>query len=179
MTARKMTTIVLTLTLVAVGSIAIAQGRHGGQGGGAGDDAGDGPGGLFAHGRGHGGFGQGMLLGRLADKLDLSDEQRLEIAAIYEACREGASDLRDQLQTARDEHAANHELGVFDETEARVFAETITGIQAELMIDHMRANSEAFNVLTPEQQDELRDLLDNFSDFFGPRHKGRHGTGRG
>lgn len=174
MTKRKLTFTILALSLLTIPFIAIAQGHHGGRG----EGAGDGPGGFFGHDRGHGGFGPGMLLGRLADKLELSDEQRTEIEAIYEASREATSELRDQRDAAREQYRETHEIGVFDETQARQFAETVTGIQAELMVAHMRANAEAFNVLTPEQQDELKDLLEQFGDFFGPHRKGRHGMGR-
>jgi Spy/CpxP family protein refolding chaperone len=47
------------------------------------------------------------------------------------------------------------------------------------MVEHMRTRAEAFNVLTPEQQDELRDLLDDMDWGPGPRGKGRRGSGRG
>ncbi len=39
----------------------------------------------------------------------------------------------------------------------------------------MRTNAEAFNVLTPEQQDELKDLLEQFGDCFGPHMYGCSG----
>ncbi len=73
-----------------------------------------------------------MLLGRLADKLELRDQQRTEIEAIYEASREATSELRDQRDAAREQYRETHEIGVFDETQARQFAETVTGIDAEL-----------------------------------------------
>ena len=177
MTHRTITFTLLTLTVLALPALATAQGHHGRHG--SGDHGAGGPGGFLGHGKGPGGFGPGMLLGRLADRLDLSDEQRTEIEAIYEASRDRTADLRDQLQTAREAFHEDHELGVFDETEARTFAATATGIQAELMVEHMRANAEAFNVLTPEQQDALRDLLEDMGDLFGPGRGGRECPNRG
>jgi Spy/CpxP family protein refolding chaperone len=170
----------LTIALLALPGAVSAQGYHGGPGGGGpGDGLGPGPGGFFGHGGAHDGFGPEMLLGRLADRLELTDDQRAQIEAIADTCRAQTSDLRDQIEAAWESYRENHEMGAFDETQARAFAETVSGIHAQLMVEHMRAASQAFNVLTPEQQAELKELLDSFDGGFGRHGKGRHCPNRG
>lgn len=153
---------VAVIGLVAAPMLAAAQGFGG-----------PGRGGHGWHGhRGGGpdGFGLGFLEGRMAERLDLSQEQRDQIEAILEQGRPAVDTLRQQLRDGRETFRASHQPGDFNEAEVRAHAQAQARVRTELMVETMRLKSQVFAVLTPEQQDQLAQLRDEM----GPRH-GRRG----
>jgi Spy/CpxP family protein refolding chaperone len=171
MNRRTITLTLLAIALIAVPALTVAQARFGG---------GDGHGpGFFGHRGRHGGdgFGAGMLLGRFADRLELTDDQRAEIEAIVETSREQSQTLREQLAEARQAYRDAHEPGTFDEAEARAHAQSQADLHAEIMVIRMKTKADVYNVLTPEQQEELKEILDLLGDL-GPRRGGKRGPGR-
>jgi Spy/CpxP family protein refolding chaperone len=165
MNARKITFILLAAALIVAPGILIAQGGPGG-----------GQEGCFGKGHGRGGpdgGGGGMLLGKFGDKLDLSDEQRAEIEAIMTASRDEGGALREQMQELRTAYRETHEPGVFDEAAIRAHAAEVAAIQVEMQVHRARTHADVYNVLTPEQQEELKELMELFNDR--PRRGGRRG----
>ena len=164
----KARTLILTIAaaaLIAAPGAVIAQ--HGPGGGPHGD------GGMFGGPGGHGGQGLLRMLHRLADRLELTEDQQAQIESIIDAHRSATQSQRDQAAAAREDFRENHGPGDFDEVEYRTFFESQAQIQVELHLDGARATSEAWNVLTPEQQDELLELIELFRDGRGgPRHGG-------
>ena len=164
----KARTLILTIAaaaLIAAPGAVIAQ--HGPGGGPHGD------GGMFGGPGGHGGQGLLRMLHRLADRLELTEDQQAQIESIIDAHRSATQSQHDQAAAAREDFRENHGPGDFDEVEYRTFFESQAQIQVELHLDGARATSEAWNVLTPEQQDELLELIELFRDGRGgPRHGG-------
>ena len=165
MNARKITFTLLAAALLAVPAVTTAQGGPGGPG--------SGNCGFFDGGNRHGGFGQGKMLGRFADKLDLSDEQRTQIEDIFAASREANQDLHDQMQALHEDFGEINDPAAFDETAARAFAQSLSEVRAELMVRRMKTHTDVWNVLTTEQQEKLKELMDFFGDH--PRRGGRRG----
>lgn len=166
----KARTLILTLAaaaLVAVPITVIAQ--HGPGGGPHGDGE------TFGAPGGHGGQNLLRMLHRVADRLELTAEQQTQIEAIIEAHRDATRSLRDQAAEARDDFRENHGPGDFDEVEFRTFFETQAQTHVELQLDAAGAASQAWNVLTPEQQEELLEMIELFRDGAGGR---RHGGGK-
>ena len=153
------------IALVAVPIVVLAQGPGGGPADcPRGTSMGKGPGGPEG---GHLGF----LLGRVGDKIGLSDEQRSQIEAILGQERPALQSLREQARTAREEWQQSHDPGVFDEAAAQAFAASQAQLHADMMVAKMRVHSQVLAVLTDEQRAELEELRD----LIGPKAGHRHG----
>lgn len=126
---------------------------------------------------GHGGpdvMGLAMHLLHLGETLGLSDQQKTDIEAILDTARPEFEALQEQMESAREEWRDNLDPAVFDETAARNFAESQAAVHVNLMVLGMKTRAQVFNVLTPEQQEQLRQYRED-----GPHHgadcKGGHG----
>ena len=173
--------IILTITagaIIAAAGVVFAQqgpgdcdgsGPHGRMGG-------PGDGRAFGNQDGHGLL---RMLPRLADKLDLTQGQQDQIQAIIDAGRPELEALRQQTQTARDAFRNLYPMGSFDDAAFRSQFESQAQLHVEMQLIGAEMASQAFAVLTPEQQQELLDLMDLFRDGRGgPRNGGgkRHGV---
>ncbi len=148
-------------------------------------DAGNGPGHGFGrqgegliHGAAH---GMGFLergLPRLAEELDLTDEQLARIDAIVDDARPTIEGYADQLRSARESfREANDDPTVFDEGAFRSHAEAQQELQIELMVVVQRTRAAVLQVLTAEQLQELDAMRDDGGRRF---HRGFHrGSKRG
>jgi len=168
----KARTLILTITaaaILAAPAILVAQK-------GPGDSSG-GPG----FGPGHGGPGShGFLrmLPRLAEKLDLTDDQQTQIQAIIDAGKPELEALREQARTEGEAFKDSHEIGDYDEVTFRAHFESQAQLHVEMQLIGAGMMSQAWAVLTTEQQEELLELMELFRDGRGgPRHGGgkRHG----
>jgi Spy/CpxP family protein refolding chaperone len=161
---------VAVIGLVAAPMLAAAQGFGGPGRGGHG---------WHGHrGGGQAGFGLGFLKGRMAERLDLSQEQRDQIEAILDQGRPTIENLRQQLREGRETFRSSHQPGDFNEAEVRAHAQAQAQIRTEIMVETMRLKSQAFAVLTPEQQDQLVQLRDEMGSR-GVRRGGGCGRGGG
>ena len=171
----KARTIILTITAAALLAAPVTVLAQKGPGHGQGGPGCDGPG----FGRGHGGPGIIGMLHRVADKLELTDDQVDQIQSIAEAARAEAEPLREQAQAEREAFREAREPGAFDEPTFRAHFETQAQLHIEMQLIRAESMSEAFNVLTPDQQDELLELIELFhGDRQGPRHSGGKRLGR-
>jgi len=177
MKARSLILTIAAAALIAAPAVLIAQQGPGGPGGGSCD--GTGPNGRGMGGphdfRGSGGPGVLQIFQRVADRLELSTDQRTQIEAIIEGHRTATQSLRDQAAEARTEFRENHGIGDFDEVEYRMFFEAQAQVQVELHLDGARATTEAWNILTPDQQEQLLEIIELVGDGHGGR---RHGGGK-
>ena len=142
-----------------------------------------------APGRGHGGPGEPMIdgprgvlgpLGRMLDRLDLSDEQTSKVEAILDEARPGIESLREKLRDGRQAFAAAHPPESFDEAAIRAHAAEQAKLTTELAVQSARARARVLGVLTPEQLAEFKAARERFEDYrdeFGPggRRHGGHG----
>jgi Spy/CpxP family protein refolding chaperone len=142
--------------LVAVPGTVLAQGGPGGPGGGfhSGDAWGFG---------GHGGFeGRASLyrlqhrLPRMAEFLGLSEEQVTQIEIIIEQEMAVIEPLRTQLHDTVQAYRGSLDPGQFDEVEFRSFLEDVAPLKIDIEVANARALSSVFNVLTPEQQEQMQ-----------------------
>ena len=104
---------------------------------------------------------------------------RTQIEAIIDAHRTATQGLRDQAAAARAEFRENHDLGDFDEVEYRTFFEAQAEIQVDSTSTAPAPPPQAWNILTPDQQQELLEILELFRDGRGgPRHGGGKRVGQ-
>lgn len=177
-------TIILTITaaaLLAAPATVFAQqgpgdcdgtgphGRMGGPGGG---------GGLGGFG-GQGGHHLLRMLDRVGDRIGLTDAQRTQIEAIVDAGKPGLDVLRDQARAERETFRDSHEIGDFDEATFRAHFESQAQLHVEMQLIGASMMSQAWAVLTPEQQQEFQDLMALMGNGpGGPRHGGGKRLGK-
>ena len=156
----KLTRFTLSLTLI-IGTLALAGVVFAGPGGG-----------------GPEGFDRGGDLGmlhritRMANRIDLSDEQVAQIESILEAAKPEAESLRTQLREGMETFRESHEPGQFDEASARAFAEAHAAIRVDLMVHEMKTRASVMAMLTPEQIEELQTLREERGEKAGRRGRG-------
>jgi Spy/CpxP family protein refolding chaperone len=131
--------------------------------------------GWHVHGRdGRGEFGMGMYL---AQRLDLSDEQRAGIRGLIEQARPRLHQLRDarraNFRTLRDMAADDP---VYDEVVERV-ARDNGRIEAAMIRERSRVRAEVAALLTPEQRTRAAELKAAQRDRMQRRHERRREAG--
>jgi len=123
-------------------------GPHGGHLGGSADGDGGGILRFFEH-----------ALPRLAERLELSDEQVAQIQAILDEARPDIETYVGLLRERREAyHAANNDPTVFDDVAFRLHAADQHADQVELMVVAGTAKAEIFQVLTPEQLEHFEEM---------------------
>ena len=123
----------------------------------------DGPG-MRMHGGGPGGFGGGMgffgHLGRLQEKLDLSDAQADQIKAIFAEVHEQNETYREQLHGGFQEVAKTLLANPGDIAGAQAVLDRQAAAEKAMKQNMLTAASKALSVLTAEQRAELSTLMD-------------------
>ena len=128
----------LALTLLA--AVAVAQGWH------------------RAHMREGGMFGE-HALNFFADYLNLTDAQQAQVKQIFAKEKPTLQPLWEQEHQS---HRAMLQLitsGNFDEAKAQTIAQQAGQTHTQLMVEHARVASEAYQVLTPDQKTKLNEFL--------------------
>jgi Spy/CpxP family protein refolding chaperone len=122
-------------------------------------------------GRGFGGPHQrgGMMLGRLARHLDLSDGQKAQIKSLAEAERERVKPFAEQLREAHQAWREATAKGQFNEAQVRALAQSQTQARVELTVSRARLQSAIYQVLTPEQRAKLEQMRDHVKERRHPR----------
>ena len=176
----KVRNIILTITaaaLIATPGLLFAQQGPGG-GGGCDGSGPHGPGGADGP-NGEGVFGgdrgPGLLrmLPRLAERLEITETQQDQIHAILDARKPALDALRDQASAARDAFHDTYGIGDYDEVAFRTFFEAQAQLHVEMQLIGTATVSQVWQVLTPEQQEELLEIIELFHDGRGgPRHGG-------
>lgn len=117
---------------------------------------------------------------RMADRLDLSEEQRQETKKLFEADRAQAEKLHARMKEIDRELRLAINPKNFDEKALRKLAAEKGQLHTELMVGRARTRSRIYALLTPEQQ-ELADLAHKLKQLRGPRREGHRGgpEGRG
>ena len=176
MKTRNIILTILAAVLIAVPGSALAQSGPGyGPGGG---------GGYGPHGGHHGGFaggdGGGILpflehmLPRLAERLELSDEQVAQIQTILDKARPDIEKYVGLLRDGREAYrTANDNPTIFEETVFRAHAADQHIFQVELMVVAGKAKADVFQVLEPEQREQLEEMRGDRGKRFTRRSGGR------
>jgi Spy/CpxP family protein refolding chaperone len=112
------------------------------------------------HGR-RGGGGGPMMMERLFDRLDLTADQRDQIHELFAKHRDELGPLLDQSQAAHQALADQIHADTFDEKAIRKAAADLAGTEADLAVARGRFFQDISRILTPEQRDQLRDMMAN------------------
>lgn len=110
----------------------------------------------------------------MAEKLDLSEEQRQEAEKLFAANREQAEKLLARIKKVDRELRLAVNPKDFDEKALRKLAAEKNQLRTELMVGHARTRSRVYALLTPEQR-ELADLAHKLKQLRGLRREGHRG----
>jgi periplasmic protein CpxP/Spy len=109
------------------------------------------------HGHRFGFAGREMGMRFFVKHLNLSDAQQTQMKAILQKERPALRPLFQQLGQT-EAQLKQYEEGAYDETKVRALATQAAQTQAELKVQQTRIHSELFQVLTPDQQTQLKEL---------------------
>ena len=117
----------------------------------------------------------GPMLGFFADYLDLSSAQQAQIKQIMAKEKPTIQPL---WQQERQSHEAMKQLimsGNFDEAKAQTIAQQAAQVQTQLMVEHARTASQAYQVLTADQKTKLAQFMAKRQQRFA-EHMKEHGS---
>jgi Spy/CpxP family protein refolding chaperone len=107
---------------------------------------------------GHGKGGHGDMLEHMSRALNLTAEQKQQAKAIMDSVESTASGIHAKLDDVHKQLAAATANGQFDETQVRTLANQQAQLEADMTVEHFRAISKVFSILTPEQRVKAEEL---------------------
>ena len=131
-------------------------------------------------GRGGGFEDRGPILDRIMEKLDLSPAQEEELHELVAENRDEHQAQRETIRTARRALADQIHAEIFDEEAIREAAAAVADVEEELAVSRALMFQEVQQILTPEQQAQMREMMKTMRDFheeWGGRHRGPRSRG--
>lgn len=119
--------------------------------------------------------GRGFGFGRIAKKLNLSDEQKAQVKQIMETEKPVVEPIFAALRENRQKLADLTADGSFDEAKIKELAGEQGNLSARLILEKERVKSQIFQILTPEQREQAKQLKDKMKDKFKDGFKKRGG----
>lgn len=98
---------------------------------------------------------------RMADKLDLTDEQKSEIQLIMDGNREAKESMREQMTENRQSLRALDTASADYDANVKAIAATLASLEEEKLISRSNARRDIEAVLTTEQKAEMAKMSDN------------------
>jgi len=111
------------------------------------------------HGMGQGmGPGHGEMLEHMARVLNLTDAQKQQVKAIMDSTESVARDIHGKLEENQKQIEAATANGQFDEAQVRTLANQKGQLEADMTVEHLRAMSKVYAILTPEQRVKAEEM---------------------
>ena len=138
---------------------------------------------VFALAQGHRDMGQGGMRGgpeemieHISQALSLTDAQKEQVKAAFEAQRPIEEQRRAKLDEIRKQIDAATANGQFDEAVVRGLANQQAQLQADEIVDHLRMHSKLYSLLTAEQKAKADEMMKQHGGpGHGPGGHGHHG----
>jgi len=133
---------------------------------------------VFALAQGHRGMGGGPeeMIEHISQALSLTDAQKEQVKAAFEAQRPIEEQRRAKLDDIRKQIDTATANGQFDEAVVRELANQQAQLQADQMVDHLRMHSKLYSLLTAEQKAKADQLMKQHGGpGHGPDGRGHHG----
>ncbi|NOT25675.1 MAG: periplasmic heavy metal sensor [Acidobacteria bacterium] len=106
--------------------------------------------------RGPRGGGPGFRGGLPLRELSLTDTQRTQVQQLVQKHREGTRALMESAMKARQAQQQAIEAVPTNESAIRSAAAAVADVEADLAVQQAQLQNEIFNLLTPEQQQQLQ-----------------------
>jgi Spy/CpxP family protein refolding chaperone len=110
---------------------------------------------------------------RMADKLDLNDEQRQQLKQIHRKARPQMLDLKDAMQDNREALRKLDPKSAQFNSQVAELARQQGELVTQKIIQHNQVRTSVFAILTPEQREMAKKMKRNYSGKRG-KHGGRH-----
>jgi Spy/CpxP family protein refolding chaperone len=114
--------------------------------------------------KGHGGFGRGPGIGMALRQLDLTDDQKAKVKAIFESSKANVQPLMLQLRDNHKSLAALGTDGTFDQAKTEALANEQAAIMSKLIVEREKAKAQVFALLTDAQKAKAADLRQKFQE---------------
>lgn len=114
---------------------------------------------------------------RMADKLELTEDQRAEWTALHENHHPRMKELKQQMREQRKALRSASEGG-FDEAAAEAAADRLGDLVAESSLERARMHAQLNDILTEEQQAKVSEYQKKKHGHKGGKHKARHHEGK-
>ena len=108
------------------------------------------------HAHGEWGMGRGQM-GFFAKSLNLTDDQKAQMKTIMQKEHASMKPLEQQMRQTH-EALRQYEQGTFDEAKVRALAAQQAQAHIEMTVAQTRIHNEMFQLLTPEQQTQLKTM---------------------
>jgi len=115
---------------------------------------------------------RGHRMHKLARMLDLTDQQKQQLAAQRKTEQERVKPYRDQVEAAQKQIQTDVMSGKFDEAKARSILAETTQARTELALSHARMQAALYSVLTPEQRTKLNERKQKWEQRRAERKQG-------
>jgi Spy/CpxP family protein refolding chaperone len=103
------------------------------------------------------GMGMGGHMGFLAKQLNLTDDQKSQMKALWQKERPAMKPLFQQ-QRLIDQQLRQYVEGSFDQDKVQALANQKAQIQAQMTIAETRIHNQMYQLLTPDQQSQLKQI---------------------
>ncbi len=107
----------------------------------------------------------GRFLQQLAQRLNLTDEQKAQIKTILRTEKDTLKPLLGQLHAARANLRAAIQAGDANETTVRAASAKVAAVEADLAVERMKIYGKIAPVLTNEQRQQISDFRQRTDDF--------------
>jgi Spy/CpxP family protein refolding chaperone len=121
---------------------------------------------IFALAQGHPGMGQRMhgdgppdMVEHISRELNLTDVQKEQVKAAFEAQKATDAERRAKLDDIRKQIDTATANGQFDEAQVRPLANQQAQLMADEMVDHLRMHSKLYSLLTAEQRTKADQMM--------------------
>jgi len=109
-------------------------------------------------GHGKGGGPHGDMLEHIARELSLTDAQKQQVKAIMDSVVPAAEATHAKLEEVHKQIGAATANGQFDEALVRTLANQQAQLEADMLVEHFRAMSKVFSILTAEQRVKAEEM---------------------
>lgn len=124
----------------------------------------------------HGGS-HGKMLHRAMSRLDLTDDQKVEIHDILMTSATGTDADRERMGAARVSLFEAMHAALFDERSIRDAYAQVAELEADRAVARARAFQQIRSVLDPDQLEELEAMREDMHERYGEEHRSGHGHG--
>ena len=108
---------------------------------------------------------RGQILQRIAEKLNLTDEQKSQIKTILADEKDNLKNLLGQLHDARKNLRAAIQAADANEDSVRAASAKVGGVESDLAVERMKLYGKIAPVLTDEQRQKISDFTQRADDF--------------
>jgi len=134
------------------------------------------------HGPGHGAWrshgGDAAPFARMLDRLDLSDEQREQVEQRITERHQANQDLMEQMRERRQALADAIHAEQFDDLAIRAAAAAVGELEADIAVERALGLRDVLDLLTPEQRDEARTMIQRHRELRESGERGFRGQRR-